>query len=64
MQFHLDNMACGGCARSVTRAIQSIDPDASVTADLPTRLVQIRTSAPQEQIVSALRDAGFPPRAQ
>ena len=64
MQFHLDDMTCGGCARTVTRAIQSIDPGASVKTDPPARLVQIETSAPQEQIVSALREAGFPPREE
>lgn len=64
MQFHLDDMSCGGCARSVTKAIQTIDPTASVVADPPTRRVQVQTSASEEQIVTALREAGFPPRAQ
>lgn len=64
MQFHLDDMTCGGCARSVTRAIQAVDPKADVVADPPNRLVQVRTSAPEEKIVAALREAGFPPRGQ
>jgi copper chaperone len=25
MQFQIDNMTCGGCARSVTKAIHSVD---------------------------------------
>nr|WP_315595506.1 heavy-metal-associated domain-containing protein [uncultured Cupriavidus sp.] len=62
MQFHLDNMTCGGCARTVTKAIKMIDPDANVVTDPPVRLVQVQTSASQEQIVTALREAGFPPR--
>ncbi|WP_316153783.1 heavy-metal-associated domain-containing protein [Cupriavidus sp. BIC8F] len=64
MQFHLDDMTCGGCARTVTKAIQMIDPGARVVTDPPTRLVQVQTSASEEQIVTALREAGFPPRAQ
>ncbi len=64
MQFYLDNMTCGGCARAVAGAIQSIDPSASITTDPPTRRVQIQSSAPQEEIVSALREAGFPPRSE
>ncbi len=64
MQFHLDDMTCGGCARTVTKAIQMIDPSARVVTDPPTRLVQVQTSASEEQIVTALREAGFPPRAQ
>ncbi|MEO0317279.1 MAG: hypothetical protein RL404_956 [Pseudomonadota bacterium] len=63
MQFFLDDMTCGGCARAVTKAVESVDPGAKVTADPPARLVQIATSAAPEQIAAALRDAGFPPRA-
>ena len=64
MQFHIENMTCGGCARSVTKAIQSVDPAASVVTDPPNRRVEVQTSAAQEQIVAALREAGFPPRDQ
>ena len=64
MQFHLDDMTCGGCARGVTRAIQAVDPQASVVADPPSRLVQVQTTASEAQIAEALREAGFPPREQ
>lgn len=64
MQFHLDDMTCGGCARTVTKTIKKIDPDANVVTVPPTRLVEVQTSAPPEQIVTALRDAGFPLREQ
>ena len=64
MQFHLDDMTCGGCARTVTKTIQMIDPNASVVTDPPSRRVEVPTSASEGQIVAALREAGFPPRAQ
>lgn len=64
MQFHLDNMTCGGCVRSVTRAIQSVDADAGVVADPAACLVEVQTSATRERIIAALREAGFPPREQ
>jgi len=60
MQFHIENMTCGGCARGVTRAIQDVDPDAIVTADPPTKLVKVETTTPQNLIISALEKAGFP----
>lgn len=63
MQFHIENMTCGGCARGVTKAIQSVDPAAEVNADPPSRQVQVKSSAAQEKIESALREAGFPPSA-
>ncbi|MHC1675499.1 heavy-metal-associated domain-containing protein [Stenotrophomonas maltophilia] len=62
MDFHVDGMTCGGCARSVTRAIQSIDPQARVVADPPTGRVQVQTTASEAEIFAAVKDAGFPPR--
>ncbi|WP_329893146.1 heavy-metal-associated domain-containing protein [Stenotrophomonas sp. SMYL20] len=62
MEFHVEGMTCGGCARSVTKAIELVDPQASVQADPASRRVQVQTSASEAQIVAALTDAGFPPR--
>ena len=62
MQFHIDNMVCGGCVKGVTRAIQAVDSHAQVLADPETKLVEVTTSAPREQITAALREADFPPR--
>ncbi|WP_300621882.1 heavy-metal-associated domain-containing protein [Dokdonella sp.] len=61
MLFHVESMTCGGCARSVTRAIQSVDPAAEVSADPPRRRVEVKTGAPRERIEAALREAGFEP---
>ena len=60
MQFRIQNMTCGGCARSVTRAIQSLDPAANVAADLPSRIVRVTSEQPQAEIERALATAGFP----
>lgn len=62
MEFHVENMTCGGCARGVTRAIQAVDADAKVVADPPNRSVKVETTASQQQVVDALTEAGFPPR--
>ncbi|MEB8380472.1 heavy-metal-associated domain-containing protein [Acinetobacter junii] len=62
MEFHVENMTCGGCARGVTRAIQALDANAKVIADPPNRKVTVETTATQEQVTEALTEAGFPPR--
>ncbi|WP_295574022.1 heavy-metal-associated domain-containing protein [Stenotrophomonas maltophilia] len=62
MEFHVDGMTCSGCARSVTRAIQQIDPNARVVADPPSGLVKVQTTASQDDVFAAVNDAGFPPR--
>jgi copper chaperone len=61
MQFHIETMTCGGCARGVTKAIQGVDADATVTADPPNRSVEVSTTAPRDRIVAALTEAGFAP---
>lgn len=61
MQFHIETMTCGGCARGVTKAIQSVDPAAEVQADPPSRSVEVKTTAPREALAAALSAAGFEP---
>lgn len=60
MQFHIKNMSCGGCARSVTKAIQSVDPVAKVTPDLANRNVEVVSGQPREILEAALAQAGYP----
>lgn len=59
MQFHIENMTCGGCVRSVTKAIQSVDPIAQVNADPAMHKVDVTTTAPRARLQAALADAGF-----
>ena len=62
MQFQIDNMACGGCARSVTQAIHSVDPQAKVAIDLPLKRVDVVTGADEAAVTAVLEDVGYPPR--
>ena len=59
MQFHIENMVCGGCVRGVTRAIHSVDPSAAVEADLPARKLTIQSGKAQTVFLPALSAAGF-----
>lgn len=61
MQFHIENMTCGGCVRGVTRAIRSVDPAADVRADPVTHKVDVVTTAERTKLEAALADAGFAP---
>ena len=62
MQFQIDNMTCGGCARSVTKAIHSVDPQAKVDIDLTLKRVTVESGADQSAVAAVLEDVGFPPR--
>lgn len=61
MQFRIEDMTCGGCVRRVTKAVQSVDPDAVVDADVAGRQVRVSSTAPEAQIMAALEGAGYPP---
>ena len=50
MQFHIENMTCGGCARSVTKAIQSVDPAADVKADPSTHKVEVTSAVARDRL--------------
>lgn len=60
MKFHIANMTCSGCVRTVTRAIQSLDAKAVVTADVASRTIEVTTSATREGIEAALAKASYP----
>jgi copper chaperone len=60
MQFIVENMACGGCVRSITKAIERVDPQARVDADPATRRVDVESAKPADLLLEALEAAGFP----
>ena len=60
MELKIESMVCGGCARSVTKAIQSIDPSASVEPNLAKHAVKVETTASQTAILQVLEEAGYP----
>ena len=60
MRFQIPDMSCGGCARSVTRAIESVDANARIAIDQASREVEVSTDLPSHRIVAALAAAGYP----
>mgnify|MGYP003624606178 FL=1 len=63
MQFHIENMTCGGCARSVTKAIQSVDSAAEIKTDPETRKVDVTSDKPRDAFLPVLEEAGYPAAA-
>ena len=51
-------MSCGGCAKSVTNAIQDLAPSASVDINLDGKTVSVE-GADAELVQKAVEDAGF-----
>ncbi|MBX3584460.1 heavy-metal-associated domain-containing protein [Agrobacterium tumefaciens] len=59
-QFTIPGMTCGGCARRVTNAILSVDPQAQIVTDPPSRDVKVISKANEQALLAALGEAGYP----
>ena len=60
LRFQIPNMTCGGCAKSVTRILQSIDPKARVETYPPLHEVHVETTANESVLLTVLKEAGYP----
>lgn len=58
-QFHIPDIHCDGCIRSLTGAVRDLDDKATLHADLTTKLVRVETTADDDAVAEAMRDAGF-----
>lgn len=59
LRFHIPNMACGGCAKSVTRALQGVDPHARIEINQDAREVRVDTKADEQTLLTVLTKAGY-----
>lgn len=60
--FHIPTMTCGGCAKSVTKALLSVDPNARVETDPPARQARVDSAMAEGAFLAALAEAGYPDR--
>lgn len=60
--FDVQDMSCGHCASTITRAVQRVDAAAAVQIDLPGHRVDVTPAAADAgQIERAIREAGYTP---
>jgi copper chaperone len=60
--FEVQDMTCGHCVSSITKAVRAIDQGAQVTADLATHRVRIEPSgSDRTQLSDVIREAGYTP---
>ncbi|HEB80046.1 MAG TPA: copper chaperone [Rhodospirillales bacterium] len=57
--YLVSGMTCGGCANSVTNAIQAVAPDATVSVDLDAKQITVEGLDDAGSIAKAVEDAGF-----
>jgi copper chaperone len=62
--FEVNDMTCGHCVNTITRAIRAADPAAQVQIDLAAHRVHIESSTNDAARLSdAIRTAGYTPMA-
>ena len=60
MELKIEGMTCGGSAKSVTKAIQSVDPTAKIDTNPAQRMVKVETTATPAALRQVLEEAGYP----
>lgn len=60
MRFHVENMTCGHCDRTIRKAIAALSPEATVSVDLHGKTVDVDGPLTDAQIVAALGEEGYP----
>jgi copper chaperone len=59
-ELKVSGMTCGGCVRSVEKAVHLVDPIAKVVVDLPTQTVKVESAKNKDVIATAIEEAGYP----
>lgn len=60
--FAVQDMTCGHCASTITKALKAVDLGASVTIDLTAHRVQVESQgAEPEELADAIKEAGYTP---
>ena len=63
IQFTVNDMTCGHCASTITRAVKEVDASGRCEIDLSTKSVRIESSHPAEDFREAIAEAGYTPVA-
>ncbi|MCL4184424.1 MAG: heavy-metal-associated domain-containing protein [Burkholderiaceae bacterium] len=57
--FDVKGMSCNHCVKSVTAAVQAIDPAARIDVDLAQGVVKVESGQPAAAIAQAIGEAGY-----
>jgi len=59
IEFLVPDMTCGHCVKTITSAVQAVEPAAQVQADLATHRVVVNGAAQTEAVRAAIQEAGY-----
>jgi copper chaperone len=60
--FEVNDMTCGHCVSTITKALKATDKDARIQVDLAAHRVQVDTvAADADELADAIKEAGYTP---
>ena len=59
LTLKVDGATCGGCVKSIEKAVSQVAGVDSVSFDLDTKLAQVEGQADKAKVVDAIEMAGF-----
>lgn len=57
--FEVQGMTCGHCEKSVTQAVQRLDPQAAVQIERAQNRVVVESSADKVALAAAIQEEGY-----
>jgi copper chaperone CopZ len=64
LTFTINDMTCGHCVGSITKAIQALDPAAKIAVDLTTHTLSVQSQSDAQAIQECILEAGYTPQRQ
>jgi copper chaperone len=61
IEFTVNDMTCGHCASTITRAVKEVDAASRCEIDLGARKVRIESAQPSAEFRAAIEEAGYTP---
>jgi copper chaperone len=61
LELDIQDMTCGHCASTITRAVKDVDAGAQLDIDLGKHRVTIESAKAAEEFLAAIREAGYTP---
>lgn len=59
IRLSIPEMSCGHCEKTIREAVKEVDENARVTVDLGSRIVDIETARPRDDVSGAIARAGY-----
>ncbi|TAD81721.1 MAG: copper chaperone [Oscillatoriales cyanobacterium] len=56
--FNVPSIACAGCGDTITKAIQTVEPEAKINVDIAAKTVSVEAKAAEESIKQAIVATG------